>query len=870
MRLDCRVSFWLAVCGLGALLTATGCSGGSGGGEGEDAALDAAYAAATDVAARPGGGDGGEADGHATADGVDRGVHDAGEPGGVDGTRRGRPDGHDVDGAERSEGDVPSLDAADGGSVVPQDDVGDGGVQTDALDGGPAVAFDAVPEDGSADALDVASGADGTQAVDGAEADAGQGSGDAAGTACVTDADCAEVEADLGPCQQAVCDTGTQTCVVADAPAGTACDDGNPCTEGSTCEDGQCQGGTAVPGCVPGCVVDEGPGCAGCECESCVCDGIDAFCCDVQWDETCVALCAQECGQDCTAATPEDCCTTHAAPGCSAGACEDCVCAGHPTCCSVAWDDACVVAAELTCLGPCGCSLPMSGDCCSAHPGEGCESMGCTECVCTKDPMCCTTAWDGSCAGLAHSPACGAACPQCSATNPYSCAGFCGGIAPGGCACNPAICKPPSPWGGGGGPPCCDDMWQVCCTPQCAGKECGDDGCGGSCGTCPQGASCVDGQCMCSWGSSCSSDCTPQCAGKECGDDGCGGSCGTCPVGAACNSGACEPVCGDGICLDGQEDCTTCADDCGPCGCQPTGAKGCDGCACEACVCAADPACCDVAWDAACALKCQDDCGVDCGLTPCKTDAECFDGDPCTKDTCDADAGVCQTTPVTSCCEYEADCPLPGDLCTEVTCELGECLALPGCCNASEDCLGLDAVPCAVPQCSQGACELAAPAACCTSDGVALKVDFESTVPVAAAHDAAGSWSWTSDDAHGGSHSLRFAFDPTIANGSADVLSDWVAIAETASSATLSVWVRIDGPGSLDVQWNPLLTGLPDLVAHLDGPTSGWVEVTADLAQGIGRVGHVSLHAPAGNGVSAVWVDDLTVQAPCGATPAGP
>jgi len=29
------------------------------------------------------------------------------------------------------------------------------------------------------------------------------------------------------------------------------------------------------------------------------------------------------------------------------------------------------------------------------------------------------------------------------------------------------------------------DIKPTCCTPDCDGKECGDDGCGGSCGSCP-------------------------------------------------------------------------------------------------------------------------------------------------------------------------------------------------------------------------------------------------------------------------------------------------------------------------------------------------------------------------------------------------
>lgn len=33
------------------------------------------------------------------------------------------------------------------------------------------------------------------------------------------------------------------------------------------------------------------------------------------------------------------------------------------------------------------------------------------------------------------------------------------------------------------------------CTPSCSGKECGSDGCGGSCGTCSEGSCNADGQC---------------------------------------------------------------------------------------------------------------------------------------------------------------------------------------------------------------------------------------------------------------------------------------------------------------------------------------------------------------------------------------
>jgi hypothetical protein len=36
--------------------------------------------------------------------------------------------------------------------------------------------------------------------------------------------------------------------------------------------------------------------------------------------------------------------------------------------------------------------------------------------------------------------------------------------------------------------------------------------------------------------------CTPECGGLECGDDGCGGSCGACPSDSSCNAGLCKPT----------------------------------------------------------------------------------------------------------------------------------------------------------------------------------------------------------------------------------------------------------------------------------------------------------------------------------------
>lgn len=71
------------------------------------------------------------------------------------------------------------------------------------------------------------------------------------------------------------------------------------------------------------------------------------------------------------------------------------------------------------------------------------------------------------------------------------------------------------------------------CTPACEGRSCGDDGCGGSCGSCEGGLSCDEGICV--------AGCVPSCEDSICGDDGCGGSCGSCQEGYGCEEGDCFP-----------------------------------------------------------------------------------------------------------------------------------------------------------------------------------------------------------------------------------------------------------------------------------------------------------------------------------------
>jgi hypothetical protein len=128
------------------------------------------------------------------------------------------------------------------------------------------------------------------------------------------------------------------------------------------------------------------------------------------------------------------------------------------------------------------------------------------------------------------------------------------------------------------------------CTPSCGSKICGDDGCGGSCGTCASGKSCTSaGQCVAA--------CTPSCSGKSCGSDGCGGTCGTCASGKSCNSGgqcvAPSSSCAHDKCTAGKKLTATCD----PCVQQ---------------ICTADSYCCGTKWDASCVQEVADICGLTC------------------------------------------------------------------------------------------------------------------------------------------------------------------------------------------------------------------------------------------------------------------
>ena len=188
---------------------------------------------------------------------------------------------------------------------------------------------------------------------------------------------------------------------------------------------------------------------------------------------------------------------------------------------------------------------------------------------------------------------------------------------------------------------------QDACIPDCDGKDCGDDGCGGSCGTCEAGLTCnASGQCV-------EEDvCDPvaNCVGKNCGDDGCGGICGVCGCGEQCESGLC-----DFIACEGK--------DCGPDGCGGScgtcdDGNPCDGIeTCENWQCIeATPLDCDDG------NPCTDDFCVEmqgCQHSP-NDDNQCNDGNPCTTgDYCAG--GFCGFTGLDDCDD--------GNDCTDDSCE---------------------------------------------------------------------------------------------------------------------------------------------------------------------------------------------------------
>jgi hypothetical protein len=345
-----------------------------------------------------------------------------------------------------------------------------------------------------------------------------------------------------------------------------ACEDGNLCTEGDTCDAGLCASG-AVRVCndnndctedscdvALGCqfvprlgVCDDGDECTDDDtCLDGLCTGAATTVCAPDANPCTEAICDAEYGciqvpatgacDDANQCTLDDYCSNGF---CKGGAAKKCPEDGNP--CT---DEACdkgMGCIQVSNTVPCD-----DGDACTT--GDTCGTGSCkpgTSVTCQSDGNDCTLEACEALTGCASTKLSGTKCGT--QANEYCVAGVCQ------------------------------------CVPSCAGKACGDDGCGGTCGTCINDDSCSKvaceaGQCqytinpyycmingfcvgsgledpadscrVCSpldsqtdwtfednllacgfekhcWEGTC---CSPgaNCTGKQCGSDNCGGSCGTC------------------------------------------------------------------------------------------------------------------------------------------------------------------------------------------------------------------------------------------------------------------------------------------------------------------------------------------------------
>lgn len=207
-----------------------------------------------------------------------------------------------------------------------------------------------------------------------------------------------------GPCCEAgqgpsCVDDAVATCVCAQQPE--CCSDvwSDACAAavvGLGC--GDCNGDPGMC-----CAVQPGPLCGDPAIEACVC-GVDAFCCEEQWDDICVGE-VEGLGCGVCQGMGGACCEAGMGPGCEDLAVAQCVCDVAPSCCDVQWSDACAALVE-----PLGCGVCGGGGtgCCEVHDGTGCDDQGVSDCVCAIDDFCCTISWDETCVQEVEAFGCGA------------------------------------------------------------------------------------------------------------------------------------------------------------------------------------------------------------------------------------------------------------------------------------------------------------------------------------------------------------------------------------------------------------------------------------------------------------------------------
>ncbi|MDP2926130.1 MAG: LamG-like jellyroll fold domain-containing protein [Nanoarchaeota archaeon] len=267
------------------------------------------------------------------------------------------------------------------------------------------------------------------------------------------------------------------------------------------------------------------------------------------------------------------------------------------------------------------------------------------------------------------------------------------------------------------------------CTPNCSGKQCGDDGCGESCGDCPADQTCEGGQCVlteipcknnfdCNLGESCDNgECEPSCTNNE-----------NCNTGEICKNGVCMipctnnaqcqeiEECVDGVCEKIEGKCSSNNDCYDGIGCTV------DSCVEESCENVPDNNRCDTNRGEVCHITrgcietscktcgdCESSSGIlsvlnifglgSCSEEECKTECggECYYAD----DSCSDLDDVCQSIGEEGCGDYSSE-ECPGDPCEKSPsgcrwqdgicvnnpiCGNGDCEGDENCINCPGDCL---------------------------------------------------------------------------------------------------------------------------------------------------------------------------------------
>jgi len=356
--------------------------------------------------------------------------------------------------------------------------------------------------------------------------------------------------------------------------------------------------------------------------------------------------------------------------------------------------------------------------------------------------------------------------------------------------------------------------------------------------------------------------CEPACGGKACGDDGCGGQCGTCGAGKVCDD--------QGQCVDEPPECTLDADCAGECGALAT----CQACGCNngACAKEAVPGCCTT--DAQCFNKCSGldachTCGCsvdnDCDPEPvagCCLDslADCPSGFVCKNHKCEPEIVLCNEKPDPDAfCAANQMCGVVSGYCQQCACDGGSGLcgvvSTRGndcCIDAVADCDdGIDATlnECPVPG---GACQFPPCLSCCQGvSSTFLNANFDqgslAQFDVINDNDPNDAVTWRLDGSapHSGSYAVYFG-DPachTYYTGAVDAFCKPVSLTQEdakrvraglrtktialgACVYALVFWARFEG----EAPWPPPLQSVDQLKITVTSGSDAPVQVFASAS----------------------------------------